>query len=248
VTPAARSAFETALKDPESAPRSRYYLALAQLQQGDAKGALDAWRKLEAESPTTAEYLPLLRQRIAEAEAALAGASGKSGTPAAANVTAAAKAAESASPEQRQAMIRGMVDRLAARLAAQPDDAEGWTRLGRSYMVLNEPAKARDAYAHAAKLKPDALPVKQAYAEAIVAAAGQDASGPPADAVTLYRDILAADPKNQEALWYVGITEAAAGHRDTARDLLSRLLAQLPDDAPARRAVTARLAALTPEK
>src|SRR5271155_1371334 len=48
VTPAARQAFETALADPDSAPRSRYYLALADMQAGDAKKALQEWVDLEA--------------------------------------------------------------------------------------------------------------------------------------------------------------------------------------------------------
>ena len=67
VTPTAKTAFETALKDPESAPRSRYYLALAQMQAGNPKEALQAWVDLEAISPADAEWLPLLRRRIGEA-------------------------------------------------------------------------------------------------------------------------------------------------------------------------------------
>ena len=55
-------------------------------------------------------------------------------------------AAVAALPEQdQQVMIRGMVDGLAERLAASPHDAEGWIRLIRSRMVLNEPDLARDA-------------------------------------------------------------------------------------------------------
>jgi len=71
VTPAAREAFEAALGDKESAPRSRYYLALAKSQQGDAKGALQGWVDLAADAPADAEWLPLVQQRIAEAAAKL---------------------------------------------------------------------------------------------------------------------------------------------------------------------------------
>ena len=67
-------------------------------------------------------------------------------------------------------MILAMVGNLAARLEQQPDDVEGWARLGRSYMVLNQPDKARDAYARAVKLRPDDAGLKQAYAEAAAAA------------------------------------------------------------------------------
>ena len=54
-------------------------------------------------------------------------------------------AAVTALPEPDQkAMIRGMVEGLAERLAASPHDAEGWIRLIRSRVVLNEPDLARE--------------------------------------------------------------------------------------------------------
>jgi cytochrome c-type biogenesis protein CcmH len=177
VTPAAREAFQAALADKESAPRSRYYLALAQLQQGDTKAALQGWVDLAADSPADAEWQPLLRQRIAETAAQLgidpASLKTSSGMPSQAAVAAAAQATAGASPEERHAMILAMVGNLAARLEQQPDDVEGWARLGRSYTVLGEPQKARDAYAHALKLKPDDAALKEAYAEAS-RAAGRD--------------------------------------------------------------------------
>jgi cytochrome c-type biogenesis protein CcmH len=43
--------------------------------------------------------------------------------------------------------IRAMVDGLAARLAADGSDFEGWLRLLRSYAVLGDAAKAREAAA-----------------------------------------------------------------------------------------------------
>jgi cytochrome c-type biogenesis protein CcmH len=141
-------------------------------------------------------------------------------------------------------MINSMVERLAARLEQQPDDVDGWTRLARSYIVLNQPDKARDAYARAARLRPDDIGLKQGYAESLIAAAGDDAPAPPAEATALFRQILQAEPKNQMALWYVGIAEADAGHKDSARDLWSQLLAQLPANAPGREEVEQRLAAL----
>ena len=174
VTPAAREAFEAALGDKESAPRSRYYLALAKSQQGDVKSALQGWVDLAADAPADAEWLPLVQQRIAEAAAKLgvdpATLKTSSGMPSPAAVAATAQATAGASQEERRAMILAMVGNLAARLQQQPDDVEGWARLGRSYMVLNEPQKAREAYAHAVKLKPDDAALQQAYAEASRAA------------------------------------------------------------------------------
>ncbi len=43
---------------------------------------------------------------------------------------------------QQDAMVRGMVDGLARRLAASPKDADGWIRLMRAHMVLGEQREA----------------------------------------------------------------------------------------------------------
>jgi cytochrome c-type biogenesis protein CcmH len=190
VTPAAVKAFEAGLKGTASAPKSRYYLALAKLEQGDPRGALQDWADLAADSPPDAEWQKLLHQRIAEvakaegidpasvmpsASAMAPGGTApsrpaESGMPSQETVAATAKATQGASPEERRAMIESMVERLASRLEQQPDDAEGWVRLGRSYMVLQQPAKARDAYARAAKLRPADTALAQALADATRAA------------------------------------------------------------------------------
>jgi len=271
VTPAAKEAFQSTLSDPENAPRSRYYLAFAKLQAGDTKGALQDWVDLEADSPADADWLPMLRRRInetaqtagldpatlktsagaprkappatAETPAAAPSASqGEANMPSSAQVNEVAKATAGASPQERQAMINGMVERLAQRLEQNPNDADGWARLARSYLVLNEPGKAVDAYARATKLRPDDVALKQQYAEAMIEASGD--GDMPAQATALLREILDAEPQNAEALWYVGLAEAGAGHAQAAHDLWTRLLAQLPANAPARQEVEQHLSAL----
>lgn len=58
--------------------------------------------------------------------------------------------AASAMPDaDRQAMIQGMVDGLAARLATSPHDEEGWSKLIRSRVVLGDPGKAAEDLASA---------------------------------------------------------------------------------------------------
>ncbi len=63
-------------------------------------------------------------------------------------------AAQEMPPEDRATMIRGMVERLAARLETEPGDVEGWRKLGRSWSVLGENRKASDAYGRALALEP----------------------------------------------------------------------------------------------
>ena len=55
-----------------------------------------------------------------------------------------------------EALVRGMVERLAARLEQNPNDKEGWTRLGRAYDVLGETEKAE-----AARARADQIPSSQ---------------------------------------------------------------------------------------
>lgn len=54
-------------------------------------------------------------------------------------------AAQDMTPEDRLAMVQGMVAQLDAKLRENPKDAEGWRRLVRSYMVLGQEPLARDA-------------------------------------------------------------------------------------------------------
>ena len=81
------------------------------------------------------------------------------------------RAAESLNPQQRQAMIAGMVDGLQQRLDQSPRDAEGWIRLIMSRMVLGEADTARAALARATAVFSDS-PAELRRIEAAAAAAG----------------------------------------------------------------------------
>tara|TARA_R110002072_G_scaffold73205_6_gene174520 strand:- start:1172 stop:2410 length:1239 start_codon:yes stop_codon:yes gene_type:complete len=64
------------------------------------------------------------------------------------------EAAQDMTAEDRDAMIRGMVERLADRLKENPDDLAGWRRLERAYRVLGDTAKADAAAAEIKRLSP----------------------------------------------------------------------------------------------
>lgn len=134
----ARAAFERANKLDPQAVRPRFYLALALTQDGKKPEALAAWRELLKGAPANAPWVPV-------AERALASLDGGPGNTAAGPTEADAKAASGMSPEERSAMIEGMVQQLAARLESKPMDAEGWAQLVRSYMVLGRTEDARAA-------------------------------------------------------------------------------------------------------
>jgi cytochrome c-type biogenesis protein CcmH len=60
------------------------------------------------------------------------------------------EAAERLSPEERAAMIEGMVARLEDRLKTEGGTAEEWLRLIRSFVQLDRPEDAKRAYGLAA--------------------------------------------------------------------------------------------------
>lgn len=172
ISPDARTAFEKAVQRDGNDARARFFLGQAKQQAGNAKGAIDDWLALLGDSATDAPWVPQLRGSI-EAAAKAAGidigarlaavkqpasggasvsappAAGLAGVAAGAVGPSAAQVADAQgmAPADQQAMIAGMVDRLAARLAANPQDEAGWLRLIRARGVLGDKAaaaKARD--------------------------------------------------------------------------------------------------------
>ncbi|MFK8252212.1 c-type cytochrome biogenesis protein CcmI [Ancylobacter terrae] len=132
VTAEAKTAFEQALALDAKAVKARYYLGLAAEQDGRRDDAARFWGGLVADAPADAPWLPMVRSALARVTQP---------GPSAEEVANAAQM----SPEARTAMVRGMVDRLAERLAQDGNDIEGWLRLVRAWSVLGDNDKARAA-------------------------------------------------------------------------------------------------------
>jgi cytochrome c-type biogenesis protein CcmH len=62
--------------------------------------------------------------------------------------------------------VNSMIERLAARLEATPDDIQGWRMLGWSYFNTARYGEAANAYARAVELDPSSAELKLAYEEA----------------------------------------------------------------------------------
>ena len=137
------AAFQKALIAEPSRMEPRFYLALAAEQQGDKARALEGYAKLLADAPADAPFAPMVRERIAK----LGGEAPATTAPAPSQGAAIA----AMPPAERETMIRGMVEGLAARLAANGGSLDEWSRLVRAYTVLREPEKARLALGEARK-------------------------------------------------------------------------------------------------
>ncbi|WP_428029278.1 c-type cytochrome biogenesis protein CcmI [Ancylobacter sp.] len=143
VTAESKAAFEAALAVDPKDPKAQYFLGLAAEQDGQKAQAATLWTALAAETPADAPWRGLLGDALARVGAPMP-------PPAAAGPGAGdVAAAEALSAEQRQQMIRGMVERLEARLAEQGDDIDGWLRLMQAWNVLGEGDKAKTAAAQA---------------------------------------------------------------------------------------------------
>jgi len=135
----AADAFAAALAADPRNPPARFYLGLYKATHNDRAGAIALWQSLLADTPTSAPLHQLLVDRIA-----MLTSQGPGGKP---------------NP-------RAMVDMLASRLKADPNDALGWVRLMRAYTVLGEKEKALQALTDARKAFADNKDAQTAFTTA----------------------------------------------------------------------------------
>ncbi len=159
VSPEAESALSRAMVLDPRHPLGRYYSGLASLQGGRPDLTWRLWTGLLDEGPADAPWIAAIEAEIAEV-ARLAGMPVPGGVPGGAPVgapgptAAEVEAAQAMTPEERQAMIEGMVAQLGARLANEGGPVEDWARLIRALGVLGRTGEAsaiwreaRDAFA-----------------------------------------------------------------------------------------------------
>ena len=126
-----------------------YYLSRARIGAGDVAAGLAGWKTLLTRMKPDDPRRALVIAQIAEVEKTHA-------LPVTPQQPSAAQAADNDQQAQaQQAMINGMVAKLAAQLKAQPNDPAGWARLIRSYGVLGDKPDRDAALARARSLFKD---------------------------------------------------------------------------------------------
>ncbi len=126
-------------------------------------------------------------------------------------------------PEQ----IAAMIDRLAERMKQNPDDAEGWAMLARSYNAIGRFSEASAAFAQASKRMPQDAQLLADYADALGMAQGKSLAGEPEK---LIARSLQLDPNNIKALALAG--SAAFDRKDykAASQQWERILTVAPPE------------------
>lgn len=248
--------FRKVLKIIPTEPRSQFYLGLAKAQAGDPKGALADWVALLKGAEPGAPWAGAVREQAREVANLLkidladllperAVLPAPAGAPAApmlqSGPDAGDMAAAAAMPEgDRKQMIEGMVARLADRLVStEKNNVDGWLQLARAYGVLGRSADSLAAFESAVKAGPGRVDALSAYGEALQAT-GETKPVSQRFAETM-RQIIALEPENNQALWFLGAYLAQNGDLAGARGHWERLRGQLPPDSDEYRSVSAAL-------
>ncbi len=120
--------------------------------------------------------------------------------------------------------VSELVEKLASRMEQDPDNAEGWFLLGRTYMRLQNYTQAVHAFENVVRLLPDETAGLLSLADAMTMANNRKVS---AGAIELLERALGIDPDSVTALWLLGNaasdrgdTEAALGYWQRAYPLL----------------------------
>ncbi|AOE86472.1 c-type cytochrome biogenesis protein CcmI [Pseudomonas sp. TCU-HL1] len=130
--------------------------------------------------------------------------------------------------------IEEMTSRLERVVEAQPESAEGWYFLARTYMAQDRPADAARAYEQAVKRGGREPELLGQWAQALYFAS-QKKLTPEVKALT--EEALKADPNEVTSLGLLGIAGFEEGRFQDAIAYWSRLITQLPADDPSRGAL-----------
>ena len=130
--------------------------------------------------------------------------------------------------------IEEMTSRLERVVEAQPESAEGWYFLGRTYMAQDRAADAARAYEQAVKRGGREPELLGQWAQALYFAS-QKKLTPEVKALT--EEALKADPNEITSLGLLGIAGFEDGRYQEAITYWERLITQLPADDPSRGAL-----------
>jgi cytochrome c-type biogenesis protein CcmH len=137
---------------------------------------------------------------------------------------AASRPAQEQGHEVTPEQIAAMVDSLAERMKANPENVEGWVMLARSYNAMQRFPEAAQAYAQAIQRVPDNAQLLADYADVLAMVQGRKLEGEPEKYI---QRALQADPNNLKALLLAGTVafdrqdfKQAAAHWEKAQGMV----------------------------
>jgi cytochrome c-type biogenesis protein CcmH len=121
-----------------------------------------------------------------------------------------------------------VIGSLEARLAANPDDVEGWKMLARTHMAMRNYAAAADALEKALQIEDGKN--AQTMVDLALAILSRDNTPIEGRTKSLIDSALALEPNNPSALFYSGVAAANAGDTETAARHFEVLLGLNPPE------------------
>ncbi|MGI9168032.1 MAG: c-type cytochrome biogenesis protein CcmI [Pyrinomonadaceae bacterium] len=140
--------------------------------------------------------------------------------------------------QRSQQQIEANVAALAKRLEQNPNDAEGWIMLARSYGSLEKYGDASAAYAKATALKSNDADLLADYAFALAMANGQQLQGEPTE---LIDKALKLDPESPKALELAGSAAFQAKDYGRAVTYWQKLLKKAPANSEVAKSLSERI-------
>jgi len=140
--------------------------------------------------------------------------------------------------------VEAMVSRLAARLKAQPRDADGWRMLARSYETLRRFDKAAEAYRQILALEGENADLLADYAVVLGMAQGERLSGDPEQVL---QRALALNPQHVQALALLGSAALERNDHAAALGFWKKVLALAPAGSDMARSIQASIARVEAE-
>lgn len=132
--------------------------------------------------------------------------------------------------QERMLSVEQAIGSLERKLREDPDDLEGWSMLGRSYLALANFSRAVEAYERAYVLSRGTdADILVGYAEAQALAAGQQFGE---DTLALFVRALQIDPHHERALWYAGFAAYLLQDYPSSVEYWQRLMRRVPEDQP----------------
>lgn len=147
VTKDAAEAFQKALRNDPTSLRARFWLAVRVEQEGNKTEAEKAFRAIVADESIPEGWRRVINERLAKLQSSGAPAATASAAPQEQTPSAQGPAGSRTGPPPE--FVRNMVESLAGRLREDGSDLDGWLMLMRSYAVIGEMDKARDAHSTA---------------------------------------------------------------------------------------------------
>ena len=136
------------------------------------------------------------------------------------------------------------IAKIRAKLEQDPNNAEAWYMLARSYMSLQRYAESVTAYRKALALVGDNADLLLRFADALILSRGGEFAGEPSDIIN---KALSLNPLHPQGLWLAGMAASEAGNHKQALQHWYKLESLLEGDVESQTEVRAMIAQVEQE-